>query len=74
MKKRNSKRLRAEDQYRKNRRKPGNVKGKNTQEHIMDDELDYRTNLIAMITARLDDYPTEDIAQIYEDFCLQTLH
>ena len=30
MKKRNSKRLRAEDQYRKNRRKPGNVKGKNT--------------------------------------------
>ena len=40
----------------------------------MNDDLDFRSNLIAMIAERLDDYPTEDIAQIYEDFCLQTLH
>ena len=30
MKNRNNKRMRAEEQYRKNRRKPGNVKGKTT--------------------------------------------
>ena len=40
----------------------------------MNDDLDFRSNLIAMIAERLDEYPTKDIAQIYEEFCLQTLH
>jgi len=37
-------------------------------------EEEYRETLIAFIATRLDDLSTEGIEEIYEHFCLQTVH